>query len=116
MALSRAGNGYGPLSDKPYSHLSDRTFHYQPASSPSGKVDPEHRRRLEQLPGWSWSPHANGNADSLVLESSRSGRAIAEFVEEGGNLIVTLSKPRFRAVYYKPRTALKAPPRGCVSL
>src|SRR5262245_2072170 len=44
----------------------------------------------------------NGNTDSLVLESSRSGRAIAEFVEEGGNLIVTLSKPRFRAVYYKP--------------
>src|SRR5262245_22034939 len=23
------------------------------------KVDPEHRRRLEQLPGWSWSPHAD---------------------------------------------------------
>ena len=25
-----------------------------------------------------------------------------EVVEEGGNLIVTLAKPRFRAVYYKP--------------
>jgi hypothetical protein len=25
-----------------------------------------------------------------------------EVVEEGGNLIVTLHKPRFRAVYYKP--------------
>jgi hypothetical protein len=25
-----------------------------------------------------------------------------EVVEEGGNLIVTLPEPRFRAVYYKP--------------
>src|SRR5262245_63068628 len=34
------------------------------------------------------------------LESKREHEF--EVVEEGGNLIVTLSKPRFRAVYYKP--------------
>src|SRR5262245_28554227 len=60
-----------------------------------------------------WLPKEKSPGDKHIDQEGRmdlkSGRTFKskreyefEVVEEAGNLIVTLQRPRFRAVYYKP--------------